>query len=360
MSGLDVVDIHVRYGPLKVLNGVSLSVEDGRFMTLLGPSGCGKTTLLRVISGFSQPERGEIYIKGERVDQKPTYKRGIGLVFQNYALFPHMTVFDNVAYGLKMRKLSRPDIARRVKKVLELIRLSGYEDRLPRQLSGGEQQRVAMARALVIEPKILLLDEPLSNLDLKLRQHLRLEIKSIQSKTGVTTLYVTHDQMEALVMSDNIALLKNGIIQQVGTPTEIYEQPINRFVAGFVGEGNIFEGKLFQQEGSVVFLTDDELTIHVSEDRLTRIIHSDEKPVLCVRPEKISISEKSEGYVNTFQGEIEEIVYEGATVRYSVSLTPSRTILVIEQVVERAPMRALGDRVYVHWSPKNSGLVSET
>jgi spermidine/putrescine ABC transporter ATP-binding subunit len=350
LLGLEVKDIHAQYGTNKVLNGVSLGVEDGKFVTLLGPSGCGKTTLLRVVAGFNQPTKGEVYIKGERVDRDPPYKRDVGLVFQNYALFPHMTIFNNVAYGLKLRKLSRSEISDRVKEALDLVRLSGYEDRLPKQLSGGEQQRIAMARALVIRPRILLLDEPLSNLDLKLRQHLRLEIKSIQSKTRLTTLYVTHDQTEALVMSDQVAVLKNGIIQQLGSPTHIYEYPSNRFVADFVGEGNVFEGK-FSQEG--IFTTEDGLNVQVSESRTTNV----EKAVLYVRPEKILIT-KVASAVNSFPGRIKQIVYEGPTVRYLISLTPKREILAVEQITELASLRNEGDDVYVSWSPDGSAVVA--
>lgn len=330
-----------------------MGVENGKFVTLLGPSGCGKTTLLRVIAGFNQPVSGEIYIKGERVDRDPPYKRDIGLVFQSYALFPHMTVFNNVSYGLKIRKLSTSETKDRVREALELVRLSGYEDRLPRQLSGGEQQRIAMARALVIRPKILLLDEPLSNLDLKLRQHLRLEIKSIQSKTGLTTLYVTHDQTEALVMSDQVAVLSNGVIQQLGSPIHIYEHPTNRFVADFVGEGNVFEGH-FSKQRLMVFITDDGLGIEVSEDRTAG---AEEKSLLYVRPEKISIS-KVPSELNSFPGKIRLIVYEGPTVRYSITLTPKRDILAIAQITDLAALRNVGDDVYVSWSADASAVVA--
>lgn len=354
MLGLEVRDIHAQYGTNKVLNGLSLNVDDGKFVTLLGPSGCGKTTLLRVVAGFVQPSKGEVYVKGERVDRDPPYKRNIGLVFQNYALFPHMTAFDNVAYGLKLRKLSKSEINDRVRETLELVRLSGYEDRLPRQLSGGEQQRIAMARALVIRPRILLLDEPLSNLDLKLRQHLRLEIKSIQSKTRLTTLYVTHDQTEGLVMSDQVAVLRNGVIQQLGSPTHIYENPANRFVADFVGEGNVFEGRFSKQDNVMLFITDDGLNIQVSEDRRAG---AEEKSVLYVRPEKISIC-KASAKMNSFPGTISQVVYEGPTARYSIRVGPSRDILAVEQISDMAALRSAGDKVYVSWSPDSSAVVA--
>jgi len=354
MLGLEVRDIHAQYGTNKVLNGVSLSIDDGKFVTLLGPSGCGKTTLLRVVAGFVHPTKGEVCVKGERIDRDPPYKRDIGLVFQNYALFPHMTAFNNVAYGLKVRKLSKSEIGDRVREALELVRLSGYEDRLPRQLSGGEQQRIAMARALVIRPRILLLDEPLSNLDLKLRQHLRLEIKAIQSKTRLTTLYVTHDQTEGLVMSDQVAVLRNGVIQQLGSPTHIYERPANRFVADFVGEGNVFEGRFSKQGDVTLFITEDGLNVQVSEDRRAG---AEERSVLYVRPEKISIG-KVTTKANSFPGTISQIVYEGPTARYLIRLGPSRDILAVEQISDVAALRSVGDKVYVSWSPDSSVVVA--
>lgn len=348
-------DIHAEYGGNKVLRGVSLSIEDGKFVTLLGPSGCGKTTLLRVIAGFHQQTMGEVYVKGDKMDRVPSYKRDIGFVFQSYALFPHMTVMENVAYGLKLRKLEKTEINNRVKGALELVRLSGYENRLPRQLSGGEQQRIAMARALVISPRILLLDEPLSNLDYKLRQHLRLEIKSIQSKTALTTLYVTHDQTEALVMSDEVAVLRNGVIQQRGSPTHIYENPANRFVADFVGEGNTLEGE-FTKRGEVThFITDDGLDVRVSENRS---IDVGSKSVLYIRPEKIMLSTVA-GQVNSFRGVIKQVVYEGPTARYLITLSPTRDILAVEQVTDLATIRKVGSIVYVSWSPEGSAVVGD-
>ena len=348
-------DVHAQYGGNKILRGISLSIEDGKFVTLLGPSGCGKTTLLRVVAGFHQQTAGEVYVKGDRIDNVPSYKRDIGFVFQSYALFPHMTVMDNVAYGLKLRKLDRTEIDRRVKEALELVRLSGYENRLPRQLSGGEQQRIAMARALVIQPRILLLDEPLSNLDYKLRQHLRLEIKSIQSKTALTTLYVTHDQTEALVMSDEVAVLRNGVIQQRGSPTHIYEKPANRFVADFVGEGNTLEGEFTKREDAMYFVTEDGLNVQVGENG-SPVVGS--KSMLYVRPEKITLGTTKE-QVNSFRGEVKQVVYEGPTVRYLITLTPTRDILAVEQVTDLATVRKVGSIVYVNWSPDGSAIVGD-
>jgi spermidine/putrescine ABC transporter ATP-binding subunit len=233
-----------RFGEVTALHEAWLAVAPGEFVTLLGPSGCGKTTLLNLIAGFLEPDRGEIVIAGERVTEVPTFQRGIGMVFQNYALFPHMSVAGNVAYGLKMRRVPKAEIARRVEEMLALVRLEGYGDRRPRQLSGGQQQRVALARALVIRPKVLLLDEPFSALDKNLRASMQVELREIQRRLGVTTVFVTHDQGEALSLSDRIAVMSEGHIRQIGTPDEIYRRPRDRFVASFVGDVSVLKARL--------------------------------------------------------------------------------------------------------------------
>jgi putative spermidine/putrescine transport system ATP-binding protein/spermidine/putrescine transport system ATP-binding protein len=238
-----------RFGKTTALDDVSLLVRRGELMTLLGPSGCGKTTLLNLVAGFLMPDGGEIAIDGRRVTDVPPYRRESGIMFQQYALFPHMSVAANVGYGLKMRRIAKPEIARRVAEALALIKLEGLEDRKPRQLSGGQQQRVALARALVIRPKVLLLDEPFSALDRNLRASMQVEIKEIQRKLGVTTIFVTHDQSEALSLSDRIAILAEGRIRQLGTPDEIYCHPVDRFVASFVGDVNVLHARLEQVDG---------------------------------------------------------------------------------------------------------------
>ncbi len=242
MPSVTLVQLTKRYGTVFAVRRVSLEVREGEFVTLLGPSGCGKTTTLRCVAGFVQPDEGDVRVDGRSVLPLPPERRGMGLVFQNYALWPHMTVRENVAFGLRLRRLSSGDIARRVRRALELVRLSGLEDRYPRQLSGGQQQRVALARALAIEPSVLLLDEPLSNLDALLREEMRFELRELQRRLGITTIYVTHDQAEALVLSDRITLLRDGSLAQVGTPQEIYSRPADRFVAGFVGTASFLEG----------------------------------------------------------------------------------------------------------------------
>ena len=244
-----IVGVSKRFGSLEAVKNVSLEIRTGEFFTLLGPSGCGKTTLLRSIAGFNQPETGEIYFGDKRIDRMAAHKRGIGMVFQNYAVFPHLTVGDNVAYGLKARKVPSGEIGPKGKKALQMVRLGGMEDRLPNQLSGGQLQRVAIARALVIEPQVLLMDEPLSNLDAKLRVEMRGEIRELQRQMGITTVYVTHDQEEALSISDRIAVMNLGVVEQVGMPWEIYNAPVNRFVAGFIGTTNFFEGKWSGEAG---------------------------------------------------------------------------------------------------------------
>jgi spermidine/putrescine ABC transporter ATP-binding subunit len=240
-----------RFGKITALDDVSLLVRRGELMTLLGPSGCGKTTLLNLIAGFLMPDSGEIAIDGQRITDVPAYRREIGIMFQNYALFPHMNVAANVGYGLRMRRIARGEIARRVADALALIKLAGLEDRKPRQLSGGQQQRVALARALVIRPKVLLLDEPFSALDRNLRASMQVELKEIQRKLGVTTIFVTHDQSEALSLSDRIAVVAEGRIRQLGTPDEIYRRPLDRFVASFVGDVNVLRARLERIDGAV-------------------------------------------------------------------------------------------------------------
>jgi len=254
-GGADIaVQLHgvtKRFGKTTALNDVSLLVRRGELMTLLGPSGCGKTTLLNLVGGFLMPDSGEIAIDGQRITDVPAYRREIGIMFQNYALFPHMNVAANVGYGLRMRRVAKAEIARRVADALALIKLAGLEDRKPRQLSGGQQQRVALARALVIRPKVLLLDEPFSALDRNLRASMQVELKEIQRKLGVTTIFVTHDQSEALSLSDRIAVVAEGRIRQLGTPDEIYRRPVDRFVASFVGDVNVLRARLERIDGAV-------------------------------------------------------------------------------------------------------------
>ncbi len=250
---VELANVSLAYGKTQVLRDVTLTIEPGEFFALLGPSGSGKSTLLRIISGFSQPQSGTLRVDGADITRIPPWKRDIGMVFQNYALWPHMTVAQNVAFGLEERRLPRATIARKVRAALELVGLADYGQRRPSQLSGGQQQRVAVARTVAIEPKVLLLDEPLSNLDAKLRVHMRVELLALQRKLGITTIFVTHDQEEALSISDRVAVLDGGVIQQVGTPMELYDQPVNRFIANFVGTVNTIPGTARPAAHGVVF-----------------------------------------------------------------------------------------------------------
>jgi putative spermidine/putrescine transport system ATP-binding protein len=300
-----------RFGEVTALDGVSMSIRQGEFMTLLGPSGCGKTTLLNLAAGFLSPDSGEVLIAGKRMNDVPTYKREIGMMFQNYALFPHMNVAGNVAYGLKVRGVPKSERDRRVEAVLALARLAGFEDRTPRQLSGGQQQRVALARALVINPTVLLLDEPFSALDKNLRASMQVELREIQRKLNVTTIFVTHDQSEALSLSDRVAVMSEGRIRQLGTPQEIYRQPCDRFVASFIGDANVLRGRLEGIEGAFAVVAVGAARVKVPGGPLAGAAKS--APVdLFVRPEHLAISEVTEACAT--DGTAVAHVYQGGYV----------------------------------------------
>jgi putative spermidine/putrescine transport system ATP-binding protein len=299
------------FGETTALDAVTIAIRQGEFMTLLGPSGCGKTTLLNLAAGFLSPDSGEILIAGERMNDVPTYKREIGMMFQNYALFPHMNVAGNVAYGVKVRGVAKKERDRRVEAVLALVRLSGFEDRTPRQLSGGQQQRVALARALVINPTVLLLDEPFSALDKNLRASMQVELREIQRKLNVTTIFVTHDQSEALSLSDRLAVMSEGRIRQLGTPQEIYRQPCDRFVASFIGDANVLRGRLEGIDGSLAVVAVGAARIKVPSGPLADVARS--APVdLFVRPEHLALSDATEACATS--GTIVAHVYQGGYV----------------------------------------------
>jgi putative spermidine/putrescine transport system ATP-binding protein len=309
-----------RFGKAIALNEVSLSIRRGEFMTLLGPSGCGKTTLLNLAAGFFSPDGGEILIDGQGVNDVPTYRRQIGLMFQNYALFPHMSVANNVAYGLKVRHVARNKRNRRVDEVLALVKLTGFEDRKPRQLSGGQQQRVALARALVINPAVLLLDEPFSALDKNLRASMQVELREIQRKLKVTTIFVTHDQSEALSLSDRLAVMSEGRIRQLGTPEEIYRRPCDRFVASFVGDTNILRGRLDSKDESFAVVAIGDARVKVPPGPLRDVALS--APVdLFVRPEQLALTEAQDSCATS--GTVVAQVYQGGHVDIYVGCTGS-------------------------------------
>lgn len=320
------------------VDGVSVQIQDGEFFSLLGPSGCGKTTTLRMIAGFEYPSAGEIYIHGKPMGLTPPYQRNTNMVFQSYALFPHMTIARNVAFGLEMKKVPKADVERRVQEALEMVRLHGYGPRKPNQLSGGQQQRIALARALVNRPEVLLLDEPLGALDLKLRKEMQIELKTLQREVGITFVYVTHDQEEALTMSDRIAVMHLGKVLQIGTPTEIYERPNCRFVADFIGETNFLDGVVQGQDGELAtVLVDDCLLVEAQADPDQSLSPGTEVTV-AVRPEKLRLlPNPGQGLCNSFHGKVEQVVYVGTDTRFRVRLSDNVVIDVREQNVLSVP-----------------------
>jgi spermidine/putrescine ABC transporter ATP-binding subunit len=312
---ISIREVVKRFGSVTAVDRVDLSVRHGELFTLLGPSGCGKTTLLRLLAGFYQPETGEIRFGDRVVSGRPPYERNIGMVFQNYALWPHMTVAGNVTYGLRLRKLPTGAIGARLAEGLRKVNLTGYESRYPGQLSGGQQQRVALARALVLNPDLLLLDEPLSNLDAKIRVQVRAEIKKLQRQLGITTIYVTHDQEEALSLSDRVAVMKDGRVQQVGAPKELYERPRTRFVADFVGTNNLVPGQVRERAGT-------SLVVDTALGPLRAVAEGPvgERCVLAIRPENVAIAAGTEGTGegNVVHGRVGFVAYLGSALRYDV------------------------------------------
>ncbi|HTR85086.1 MAG TPA: ABC transporter ATP-binding protein [Reyranella sp.] len=347
MAGLVLSNLVKRYGDFHAVRDVSLSVADGEFVVLLGPSGCGKTTTLRMVAGFIEPTGGHVKLGGADVTSLPPWKRNAGMVFQSYALFPHMTVAENVAFGLEMRKLAREERGKRVEEALALVRLTGFGARLPRQLSGGQQQRVALARALAIRPDVLLLDEPLSNLDAKLRQEVRVEIRELQKKLGLTTVMVTHDQEEALTMADRLVVMNEGLVHQVGTQRDLYERPADRFVAGFVGRTTFLDGAV---EAPGRFRTEGGLEIACEGG-------NPGKAALSLRPERVEIAAAPlPGLDNRLSGTVEFVSYLGALIDIHVRLSPADRLVV--QIANRdggfAP--EIGQSVHVGW-PRSAGQV---
>ena len=345
-SAVKIEDITKRFGEVVAVDHISLEISTGEFFSILGPSGCGKTTLLRLIAGLEQADSGEIYLNDRLANGVPAYRRNVNTVFQNYALFPHMSVYENISFGLKMKKASKEEIDSRILKVLDLVGLSGMESRRPRQLSGGQQQRVALARALVNEPPVLLLDEPLGALDLKLRKQMQMELKSLQRKLGICFIYVTHDQEEALTMSDRIAVMQSGMIEQVGTPSRIYENPVTEFVANFIGISNVFSGCLIGGNDSIYTLsTSDGLEIKALADGngVSGAANA------MVRPERIRITlDKLEGDINSFRGRIEEIVYLGTVIQFIVSLN-DRKVVVLEKNYGGQLQFSVNQEVFLSW-----------
>jgi spermidine/putrescine transport system ATP-binding protein len=360
---VELRDVTKRFSDVVAVDRVRLQIRDGEFFSMLGPSGCGKTTTLRMIAGFEQPTEGQLLIAGQPVAGVPAFERNTNMVFQNYALFPHMTVAQNVAFGLEMKRVPRAEIKQRVSQALEMVRLPGMQDRRPSQLSGGQQQRVALARALVNRPDVLLLDEPLGALDLKLRKEMQLELKDLQDRVGITFVYVTHDQEEALTMSDRIAVMHKGKILQIGSPTEIYERPNCRFVADFIGEMNFLQGDVLgQANGQVTIGIRPHLQVRVPLGELEAI---DSPVTVAIRPEKVRLMDKHFPQVeNCLPGVIQEVVYIGTDTQFLISLADDLTIRVRQQNHISTPDRAAysgerGDKVYVAWASESALLLME-
>ena len=339
------------YGSNHVVKDLDLFVEEGEFLTLLGSSGCGKTTTLRMIAGFEEPTTGSIQVEGENVEEKEPFERNVNTVFQSYALFPHMTIYENIAYGLKIKKVSKAEIKERVFEMMDLVQLSEFEKRYPSQLSGGQKQRVAIARALINKPKVLLLDEPLGALDLKLRKQMQLELKRLQKKLNITFIYVTHDQEEALTMSDRIAVMHDGVIDQLATPTEIYEKPKTKFVATFIGETNIYDGCITSISDGIAKITLENGVVLVKCPEDFSLL---EYASVSVRPEKMKFSSKEvEGFGLVAQ--VKDYVYVGSVLKCIVSL-PNGNELKIERLAGQ-DIPEIGSRCYPYWNPEDAVLI---
>lgn len=344
MSKLTLKNLTKKFGSTIVVDQLNLSIDEGEFVSLLGPSGCGKSTTLRMISGFLKPNGGEIYIDDKEISNIPPNKRDTSLVFQNYALFPHMTIEDNVGYGLKMRKVPKQEMKERVQEILKMVRLDHLMDRYPGQLSGGQQQRVALARALIVNPSVLLLDEPLSNLDAKLRDEMRAEIVNLQKRFNLTCIFVTHDQEEALVLSDKIVVMESGHIRQVGSPEEIFDKPSSHFTADFVGVRNIYNGK--NNKGQ--FITENNSSIQIDSDKT-------EIGKIGIRPNMIVVNPTNkDNYDNNFQAKVETLLYKGTVVELLTYLENKEEIIVeIPSEKYRVDRVKEGDQITLCWNKEN-------
>lgn len=347
---VEIKNVNKIFGATHVVHDMNLTIYEGEFLTLLGPSGCGKTTTLRMIGGFESPSNGSILIEGIPVEEKEPFERDVNTVFQSYALFPHMTIFDNVAYGLQVKKTKKPEVNARVIEMLALVQLSGYEKRYPSQLSGGQKQRVAIARALINNPKVLLLDEPLGALDLKLRKQMQIELKRLQKKLGITFVYVTHDQEEALTMSDRIAVMYQGYIEQLDTPVNIYERPSTKFVADFIGESNVFEATVAKKSNDAISLTTETGdALGISEKA-----NPSEVVYISVRPEKTLLTETPvEGF--SIRGTVKEQIYVGSLIKCIVTLQNGFEVKVTKIAGQQMP--SVGSAAYIFWERSDAVVI---
>ena len=356
-EGIVIDAVTKMFGDFCAVDDVSFTIREGEFFTMLGPSGCGKTTTLRMIAGFEEPTNGRILLQGRDVTYVPPARRNVNMVFQAYALFPHMTVWDNIAFGLQIKKVSRQETKERVEEAIRTVRLENFEKRKPGQLSGGQQQRVALARALVNRPAALLLDEPLGALDLKLRKELQLELKHLQTQTQTTFVYVTHDQEEALTMSDRIAVMKDGVVEQIAAPRELYERPATPFVAGFIGVSNLIHVRVDRREGSMAVMDLGDGERIVETDSAGAAAGADELEVT-VRPEKIKIAagEVAASNVSSVSGVINEVVYLGSMTQLTVELRTGEQ-LVVHRLNDEVVDPTVGERVVLHWAADHSYVI---
>ncbi len=349
MAFLEITDLTKIYDGVTVLDHIQFSVEQGTFLSLLGPSGCGKTTTLRLVAGFIEPEEGSIMLQNKLLNPVPVHKRNIGMVFQSYALFPHMSVSENIAYGLQQRDMSRSEIRMKVAEAVDMVQLRGYEKRKPKQLSGGQQQRVALARALVIKPDLLLLDESLSALDKKLRVDMQVELRQIQKNVGITTIFVTHDQEEALTLSDRIAVMKEGKIIQLGTPDSVYEQPADTFVADFLGQANFFKGEVVLKEKNDYYLRQgEEFFCFSSKHRIS----SNSQHTITVRPEKIQLNAQTSP--TSIPGTVEFITYAGNQSIYRIDTVFGQVKVQQQNNLFSSSSFSIGDRVFLSWPAEHT------
>ena len=361
---LDVRDLTKRFGALVAVDHVSFEIARGEFFSLLGPSGSGKTTILRMVGGLLTPDEGQVFLSGKDITFDPPEKRDVNIVFQNYALFPHLNVYDNVAFGPRRHRWPEARIREEVTRLLEMVHLAGYEKKYPRQLSGGEKQRVALIRALITRPQLLLLDEPLGALDLKIRQSLQLELVDIQEETGITFIYVTHDQSEALTMADRIAVMNKGRILQIGDPKTIYEQPLNRFVAHFIGNTNLLEGKVIATKGADVQIRVPRLGEFWGRSLDGASVRAGQTVSMSIRPEKMRIArqEPDRGGYNKIKGVVEDLIYVGVSTEFIVRVAPGQTLRIFAQNISREDdlwQITWDDPVWVYWRPERSLVLVE-
>jgi putative spermidine/putrescine transport system ATP-binding protein len=346
---LVVEGLRKTYAKVVAVDALSFGVKKGEFFGLLGPSGCGKSTTLKMIAGLEDPDQGDIFLKGTRINDIPVHKRQTAMVFQNYALFPHMTVFHNVAFGLKMLRVDPDQIKKRVDEILALVQLPDVGDRYPSQLSGGQQQRIALARVLVLKSDVLLLDEPLSNLDAKLRETMRIELKDIQRRVGITTIFVTHDIQEAFALSDRVAVMNQGRIEQMGPPQEIYDTPSTEFVATFVGQPNFFGGQITALSSeSASFLSENGISFLLGEGKGMSL---GDKGRVVIRPEKISINIERQGKDNSFEGKVTRAIYLGEITKYLIEIQQVRFLANSTRFIPE------GSRVWAEWDKEDNFVI---